>query len=77
MLPLYSVLLCLYWAVILFITQLPLSIACVPLKHALNDEEQCLGLAGAVLLCRWNNAQVLQEHCSGDAGAMRWFSKLT
>lgn len=49
MLPLYSVLLCLYWAVMLFITQLPLSITRVPLKHALIDAEQCFGLAGAVL----------------------------
>ena len=49
MLPLYSVLLCLCWAVMLFITQLPLSIARVPLKHALIDAEQCFGVAGALL----------------------------
>jgi hypothetical protein len=33
----------------LFITQLPLSIARVPLKHALIDAEQCFGVAGAML----------------------------
>lgn len=49
MLPLYSVLLCLCWAVMLFITQLPLSITRVPLNHALIDAEQCFGVARVVL----------------------------
>ena len=66
MLPLYSVLLCLYWAVMLFITQLPLSITRVPLKHALNDEELCFGVAGALLWCRWNIAPVSREQCVGS-----------
>lgn len=70
MLPLYSVLLCLRWAVMLFITQLSLSIARVPLKHALIDAEQCFGVARAMLWCCWSNALVMLEHYSGDAGAM-------
>jgi hypothetical protein len=61
----------------LFITQLPLSIARVPLKHALIDEELCFGVAGAMLSCCQSIALVMLEHCSGDAGAMSWFSKLT
>jgi hypothetical protein len=50
----------------LFITQLPLSITRVPLKHALIDAEQCFDVARAVLLCRWNIAQEMREQCVGS-----------
>jgi hypothetical protein len=50
----------------LFITQLSLSIARVPLKHALIDAEQCFGVAGAMLWCCRNIAPVMREQCVGS-----------
>jgi hypothetical protein len=44
-----------------FITHLSLSIARVPLKHALIDEELCFGVAGALLWCCRNIAPEMRE----------------